>query len=302
MAIKKGDFIEVEYTGMIKEDKTVFDTTSEETAKQNNLHSPKMKYCPVIIVLGENHLIKGLDEQLEGKEPGEYDFEISAEKGFGKKSASLLKLVPAKAFNKENIKPFVGLEVELDGMRGIVRTVSGGRIIVDFNHPLSGKDLLYKIKVNKIITDPAEQAKGLASLLKIPIKSVELTDKKLSIEYEKQLPPQLSAVFEEEIKRLTKQEIIQKPKASLKTMEQEQKTQETQQEKPQQQPEAAETKAEDKKEETTPEPVATEEAEQKPETTSEPEKDTASEQTTTHEPALEAKTEQAPQPEEKKEE
>ena len=38
----------------------------------------------------------------------------------------------------------------LDNMTGIIKSATGGRVIVDFNHPLSSKDLAYNVKVNKI--------------------------------------------------------------------------------------------------------------------------------------------------------
>ena len=46
------------------------------------------------------------------------------------------------AFKKENITTQPGLQITVDEAVGMVKTVSGGRVIVDFNHPLSGKDIV----------------------------------------------------------------------------------------------------------------------------------------------------------------
>lgn len=213
MVLKKNDFIEVEYTGRIKEGNSVFDTTDEKTAKDSGIFHKQMKYGPVVVVLGESHLLTGLDSQLQGKEAGKYSFEISPEEGFGKKTADLLKLVPAKAFSKEQIKPFVGLEVEMDGLRGIVRSVSGGRIIVDFNHPLAGKTLLYDVNVLRVITDPSEKIKGIARLLKIPLSQVEIEGNKATLSYDQNFPVSLAEHFESEVKRLLGVEITKNPDA-----------------------------------------------------------------------------------------
>ena len=124
-----------------------------KVAKEAGVFSEKAKYEPIIICLGEKQVIPGLDEQLIDKDFGEYTFEISAEKGFGKKDPKLLQLVPMSVFKKQNIVPQVGLQVNVDNSFGVVRTAGGGRIIVDFNHPLSGKDLVYDIKLNKIVSD-----------------------------------------------------------------------------------------------------------------------------------------------------
>ncbi len=164
--IKKGDFIEVEYTGKVKEDNFIFDTTSEKVAKEKRIYNPNAQYGPTIICIGQHHLLKGLDDGLEGKEIGkEYTIELSPEQAFGKKSAQLIKLVPASAFKRGKVQPEIGMQVDIDGNMGIVKTVTGGRIVVDFNHPLSSKELVYTIKANKIITDDAEKVKVTISLI-----------------------------------------------------------------------------------------------------------------------------------------
>ena len=163
--MKKGDFIELEYTGKVKDMDLVFDTTSEKEAKENNIHDAKASYGPVVICIGQNHVIKGLDEQLEGKEPGKkYHIELSPEQGFGKKNAKLIQLVATSKFIKQKINPMPGLQVNIDGMMGMIRTVSGGRTLVDFNHPLAGKELAYDFKINKIVKDDEKKLNALLKL------------------------------------------------------------------------------------------------------------------------------------------
>jgi len=73
--VSKKDFIEIEYTGKIKEDNTIFDTTDEDIAKENNLETHS-GYEPIIICVGEEQLLKGIDGNLEGNDIGkEYDIE-----------------------------------------------------------------------------------------------------------------------------------------------------------------------------------------------------------------------------------
>jgi FKBP-type peptidyl-prolyl cis-trans isomerase 2 len=160
MKLKKHDFIEVEFTGML-DDNSVFDTTDEAKAKKAGIADEKSKFGPVTVCLGESHLIKGLDEHLIGKEPGEFHITLLPENAFGKKDTKLLKLIPMKVFIKEKINPFPGLQVNIDNMYGTVRTVSGGRVIVDFNHPLSGRNVTYDLKVLRIVEDPLEKVKSL---------------------------------------------------------------------------------------------------------------------------------------------
>jgi len=204
MTVKKGDFIELAYTGTVKDTGKVFDTTDEKVAKENELNE-KASYKPVVVAVGEGHLIKGLDKFIEGKElEKEYSTEVNAEDAFGKKSAKLLKLIPMKLFKQQNINPFPGLDINVDGSFGIVRSVSGGRIIVDFNHPLASHDLQYKFKINKLVIDKKEQAEAILKLLDIKFKEVKIEENKADIKLEVELPKEVITKLEEDIKRLTK--------------------------------------------------------------------------------------------------
>ncbi len=198
--IKKHDFVEVEYTGRIKEGNIAFDTTDEKVARENDIYSKGAEYSPIVICVGENSILKGLEEQMIGKETEkEYSFEILSENAFGKKDAKLIQLVPTNKFRQQNIQPIPGLQLNIDGVFGVVKTVSGGRCLVDFNHPLSGKDLVYKVKINRVIDDDKEK---IASLLKtnIGIKDaeIELKESSAEIKLKKPIPKQA----EEELKKI----------------------------------------------------------------------------------------------------
>ena len=161
--IKKGTFIEINYTGLIKESNKVFDTSQEEIAKKENIFNKNLTYKSIIICVGEHQILPGLDEELENKELGNYEFEIPPEKAFGKKNPKLMQLISTANFKKQNIIPYPGLQVNIDGILGIIRTVTPGRAIIDFNHPLSGKNLIYKIEIKRIVTDVKEQLDSLVS-------------------------------------------------------------------------------------------------------------------------------------------
>jgi len=164
MVIKKQDFVEIEYTGKLKDDDFVFDTTDAKIAKDSEVYNPDHQYGPIKVMIGGNQVLPGLDRFMEGKEPGEYTVNLSPQEGFGKKKAQLLKLIPKKIFTKQQINPMPGLPVNIDGANGMIKTVSGGRCMVDFNHPLSGKELVYNVKINKIVTDEKEKVAAILEL------------------------------------------------------------------------------------------------------------------------------------------
>ena len=103
MAIKKHDFIEIEYTAIIEDTSQIFDTTDEETAKSANIYNKNAKYNPVVICVGENQILKGLDESLVGKQlkEAEYEIQLQPEDAFGKKNPKLLQLVSQSSFRKK---------------------------------------------------------------------------------------------------------------------------------------------------------------------------------------------------------
>jgi FKBP-type peptidyl-prolyl cis-trans isomerase SlyD len=160
MTFKKHDFVEVEYTGRLQ-DNTVFDTTDATIAKQAGITRDASKFGAVAICLGESHILKGIEEKIMEHGLGQFNLSLTPENAFGKKNVKLLKLIPMKVFRKENINPFTGLEVNIDNTYGIVRSVSGGRVIVDFNHPLSGRDVKYEVKVNRLVDNPLEKARSI---------------------------------------------------------------------------------------------------------------------------------------------
>jgi len=183
MALKKGDFIEINYIAKTDDNK-IFDLTDEKVAKERGIYNKKAKYGPIIICLGYRDIIPGLDEELIGKDIGKYDFKIPPEKGFGKKDTKLIRLVPTSLFTKENIKPFPGLVLNMDNMIARIISVTGGRTMVDFNHPLSGKELEYEVEINRRITDTKEK---LDSLLSLRLKDFKIKDEEDKIIIETKL-------------------------------------------------------------------------------------------------------------------
>lgn len=206
--IKKGDFVQLDYTGILTESGEAFDTTIEQVAKEKKIHNPKASYKPVTIIVGEGQLVQGLDKNLEGKSVGDHTFALKAEEAFGRKDPKLLKLIPLKAFTSQRIQPIVGLDVNIDGQVGVVRTVSGGRIIVDFNHPLSSKDLTYQIHIRKILTDPKEKIEAWFHITGFPHGAIKVEGKKATVELGQEIPEPLVKHFQEQIERYTGTETV----------------------------------------------------------------------------------------------
>ena len=162
MPIDDKDFVKLNYTGKVKETGDVFDTTYEDVAEEAGIKNENKDYHPMILAVGSTQLLSKLHDEIKKMDVGEKQtVEIPCEEAFGKRDPSLIQLIPMKEFKKQNIKPFVGMPLSLDGQHGIVRTIDGGRVRVDFNHELAGKDIIYEIEIVDTIDDNVEKIKGL---------------------------------------------------------------------------------------------------------------------------------------------
>ncbi len=150
MPLKEGDVVELEFTLRVKDTGEIIETTDEKLAKEAGIYSEKERYGPRIVVVGEGSLLPGLEEALKEMEVGEEkEVEIPPEKAYGLRDPSKVKIVSLGEFRRAGIKPEPGMVVEYKGAPAIVRSVSGGRVVLDFNNPYAGKVIVAKVKVLK---------------------------------------------------------------------------------------------------------------------------------------------------------
>ena len=165
MAIKDGDFVRVNFTGKIKENDEVFDTTYDEIAQEAEIFDENKTYKPIPIVVGGNHLLPAIEEEIVGLEAGDRKtVEVDSDNGFGPRDPKAIQLIPMKEFKKQGMTPYPGMRISAEGGEGRILTVNGGRVKVDFNHPLAGKDLIYDVEVTEIIEDDDEKIKSMIEL------------------------------------------------------------------------------------------------------------------------------------------
>lgn len=180
--MQKHDFVEIAYTGKIKETGQVFDSAES-----------------IIIPLGKSFILPALDKALMAMEPGQKQhIELSPEQAFGNRDEKLIKLVPMSEFKKHDIDPYPGMTVDADNMIGRVLSVSGGRVAVDFNHPLAGKAVFYDIEIKRIVQSDEEKIKALVEFFmrsKIGDIKIEKSDSEIDIT----LPPVVSPIVKKRV-------------------------------------------------------------------------------------------------------
>jgi FKBP-type peptidyl-prolyl cis-trans isomerase 2 len=153
MAEKK-KMLEVSFTGKELLNNEVFDTTSEIVAKENNIFNKDKKYGPMTIITGEKELLDSVEKELNKMKKGEEKVvKLDSKSGFGERKSDLVRVVPIKVFQEQKMNPVPGLVVQIGNNLAKVQSVSGGRVRLDFNHPLAGRELEYTVKVEEEITD-----------------------------------------------------------------------------------------------------------------------------------------------------
>jgi len=56
-----------------------------------------------------------------------------------------------------------GMILTLDGAIARVKSVTSGRVVIDYNHPLAGEQVIYSIKVHEVITDDKKKIEAILS-------------------------------------------------------------------------------------------------------------------------------------------
>ncbi len=201
MALKENDFIEINFTGRVKETGEVFDSTIEEELKKTGLAEQGIKAKPFQFALGKGMFLKSIDDFLIGKDFGKYQLELSPEQAFGKRESKLIQMIPLKFFKEHNINPVQGYTLNFDGRPGKILSSSGGRVLVDFNNPLAGKELIYEIEVLKKVEDLNDKIKALNDFFFRRQFDFEVLDKKVIFKLEKQLM-QFVQMFQDKFKEI----------------------------------------------------------------------------------------------------
>ena len=164
--VKKGDLVRIEYTGRLASTGRLFDTTSEELARQAGIFGSGTKYGPRLTLFGAGAMVRGVEEAIFACPLGKSeDFLITSDKAFGNKRPELIRMVAAREFSKQGVSPEPDLLVTLDGAGARVKSVASGRVMVDFNHPLAGESVLYSLKVLEIISDARKKIEAVLSSL-----------------------------------------------------------------------------------------------------------------------------------------
>lgn len=110
---------------------------------------------PATLKLGAGELLPTLEAVLSGLAEGtEQQFTLSPEQAFGEHKTELIERVRREHMPEEEIEALTIMEFSApDGTRysGLVREIDAESALIDFNHPLAGKTILFEVRIIGVV-------------------------------------------------------------------------------------------------------------------------------------------------------
>jgi len=134
--VKDGDNVSVHYTGKLENGEQFDSSVGKE---------------PLAFTVGAGQMIKGFDAAVVGmKVEDKKTITITPEEGYGVTDPS--KVV---TFDKNDVPDFekmeIGMQIQAgNGMPGVIKEKDDDKMVVDFNHFLAGKTLVFEIEMVSI--------------------------------------------------------------------------------------------------------------------------------------------------------
>jgi len=107
---------------------------------------------PATLSIGDGNLPLGFEEHLLGMSGGQKaSFTVLPEKAFGQHNPSNIQHVKRNSFAAD-MELSEGLVVSFADankgeLPGVIQTIGEDEVTVDFNHPLAGKNLIFKVEI-----------------------------------------------------------------------------------------------------------------------------------------------------------
>ena len=149
--VKEGDQVLVDYTGRL-DDGTVFDTSVKDVAIETGVYNPNRDYQPLGFTVGAGQMIKGFDSGVVGMAVGEEKIlTLPPEDAYGVHREEMVQTVPVEELSAAGITPVIGEKLPTGlGQVGTITDVTNTSVVIDFNHRLAGKTLIFDVKLVSI--------------------------------------------------------------------------------------------------------------------------------------------------------
>jgi len=119
------------------------------------LDSTKQK-DPATFVVGDGNILPGFEQSIFGLKVGDKrSVVLEAEQAFGPYNEDNIQRMHRSRFNQDiALEPGVVISFADKSKAetpGVVKSVEGDEIVIDFNHPLAGRDLTFDVEIINIV-------------------------------------------------------------------------------------------------------------------------------------------------------
>ena len=117
--------------------------------------------APLSFIVGKGQIIPGLENEIKNLSQGESaEIKVAAKDGYGEYDENAVQSLPKEQFAGLELKE--GMTLYGQGEDGgtvqvVVKSFNDDEVVVDFNHPLAGKDLLFAINVTEVRDATSEE-------------------------------------------------------------------------------------------------------------------------------------------------
>jgi len=146
MAIEANQIVSIEY----------------EVRDGQNVVDSNIGGAPLVFMFGKGQIIPGLESGIVNMQIGEKsDVLVKAADAYGDYNEDAQQELPREQFAGIDLN--VGMTLYGQGEDGgtvqvTVKEVKDENVIIDFNHPLAGKDLMFTVTINNVRDASAEEA------------------------------------------------------------------------------------------------------------------------------------------------
>lgn len=128
---------------------------------------------PVTFVIGDGNMLPGFEAALEGLEAGDsVEVTLAPAMAFGEVNPENVQSMPRQRFSgllanttdpvqEGTVLSFT--DANGNDLPGIVRQIGELNVVIDFNHPLAGHDIVFKADIHAVIP-PGTQAVNIQSV------------------------------------------------------------------------------------------------------------------------------------------
>jgi FKBP-type peptidyl-prolyl cis-trans isomerase 2 len=142
MSVQSGDTIKIHYHGRLSDGST-FDSSAGRS--------------PLEFTVGSGAVIKGFDDGVQGMNVGEKKtIEIPFAEAYGPEDPTMIIEFPVERLPAD-LNPEIGMQLNMNNSSGeqfpvTITGITEQNIILNANHPLAGKDLIFDLELVEIVS------------------------------------------------------------------------------------------------------------------------------------------------------